>query len=203
MSSNLSEVISIFIATVFGFTILRPVHVLWINLITDSLPALALGMEPSEDDIMNRKPRNTKDGIFSDGLGFAVLYQGLFVSILTVLSYFVGGYFEHGAWSFAQSNMGITMAFITMSMAEIFHSYNMRAKHTIFNIKSHNIYLFGAMALSFVLTTLVVFVPFMRSIFSLEAITFVEYLIAMGLALAIIPLVEIVKLITGLLVKKK
>ncbi len=203
LSSNLSEVISIFIATVFGFTILRPVHVLWINLITDSLPALALGMEPSEDDIMNRKPRNTKDGIFSDGLGFAVLYQGLFVSILTVLSYFVGGYFEHGAWSFAQSNMGITMAFITMSMAEIFHSYNMRAKHTIFNIKSHNIYLFGAMALSFVLTTLVVFVPFMRSIFSLEAITFVEYLIAMGLALAIIPLVEIVKLITGLLVKKK
>lgn len=95
LSSNLSEVISIFFATMLGFTILKPVHILFINLITDSLPALALGMEKAEADIMKRKPRDPKEGIFSGGVGFSVFYQGVMVSILTLAAYFIGENFQH------------------------------------------------------------------------------------------------------------
>ena len=98
LSSNLSEVISIFVATLLGFTILKPAHILFINLITDSLPALALGMEKGESDIMSRKPRDPNEGIFSGSVGFNVFYQGLMVSILTLAAYFIGGGLktEHG-----------------------------------------------------------------------------------------------------------
>ncbi|NTV78260.1 MAG: cation-translocating P-type ATPase, partial [Clostridiales bacterium] len=128
LASNMSEVLSIFFATLLGFTILQPVHLLWINLITDSFPALALGMEDKDADIMSRKPRSSKDGIFSGGLGIDVLYQGILVTILTLLAYFVGHYMESGIWEITQSDDGVTMAFLTLSFAELFHSFNMRSQ---------------------------------------------------------------------------
>lgn len=196
LASNLSEVISIFMATILGFTILQPAHILWINLITDCFPALALGMEKGEDDIMTRKPRNSKDGIFADGLGIGVIYQGIAVSILTLAAYFVGHYMESGVWEITNSPDGVTMAFLTMSMCEIFHSYNMRSQHgSLFKLKSHNLYLFGAMILSLILTTTVIYVPVLNRIFEFEHISLVEYFVALGLAFCIIPIVEIVKLI--------
>ncbi len=194
LSSNLSEVISIFVATLLGFQILKPVHILWINLITDSIPALALGVEKAEGDLMLRKPRDPKAGVFSDGMGFNIAYQGIMVSILTVASYFIGHYLESGVWEIAQSPDGITMAFLTMSMAEIFHSLNMRSQHnSIFTMKSSNIYLFFAMILALVLTTVVIEVPFIANLFDFEVISLKEYAVAMGLAVSVIPIVELVK----------
>jgi ATPase, P-type (transporting), HAD superfamily, subfamily IC len=196
LASNLSEVLSIFFATLLGFVILKPVHLLWINLITDSFPALSLGMEKSESDLMKRQPRKTKDGIFSGGLGIDVAYQGVLVTILTLSAYFIGHFLESGKWEITASPDGMTMAFLTMSMAEIFHSFNMRsARGSIFRMKTQNAFLWGAAIISFVLTTVVIYVPFLSNAFGFESINFTEYLLAMGLAFSIIPLVELVKLI--------
>ena len=90
LASNLSEVLAIFIATLLGFTILQPVHLLWINLITDCFPALALGVEKSESDIMKRPPRNPKDGVFAGGVGFNIAFQGIVVTLITLAAYFIG-----------------------------------------------------------------------------------------------------------------
>ena len=194
LGSNMSEVLGIFVATIMGFTLLKPVHLLWINLITDSLPALALGMEKAEGDVMARPPRESSSGIFSDGLGIDVLYQGIMVAVLTLGAYFIGHYMESGVWEIANSPDGMTMAFLTMSMAEIFHGFNMRSRRqSVFKLKNYNMYLIGSMILSLVLTTTVIYVPFLSNAFGFEHISIMEYVVAMALALSVIPIVEIVK----------
>ena len=194
LASNMSEVISIFVATLMGFTILHPVHLLWINLVTDCFPALALGMEQPEADIMRRKPRKTTDGVFAGGLGVDMAYQGLVVSILVLIAYFVGHYIESGVWEIAESHDGISMAFLTMSMAEIFHSFNMRSQRgSIFKMTTRNKALWLAGVASFLATTLVVEVPFLAAAFEFTPISMKEYAIAIGLAFLVIPIVEIVK----------
>ena len=194
LGSNLSEVLSVFTATMLGFTILEPVHLLWINLVTDTFPALALGMEKADKGSMKRPPRDAKDGIFAGGLGTDVAYQGVVVTILTLLAYFVGHYLESGVWEIANSHHGVTMAFLTMSMAEIVHSFNMRSQRgSIFRIGSANKTLNLAAIASLVLTTLVIYVPFLANAFQFEHISIVAYLIAIGLALCMIPIVETVK----------
>ncbi len=211
LSSNMSEVITIFTASMIGFTILEAPHLLWINLITDCFPALALGVEPGEKDIMTQPPRSSKEGVFSNGLGFDMVYQGLMVSILTLAAYFIGVNFQYGSdWYHyvvelgEHSSHGMTMAFLTMSMAEIFHSLNMRSQRgSIFTLKGKNMFLFGAMALAFVLTTLVIEVPFLASVFGFNAIGIDEYLIGIGLAILVIPVVEIIKLIQRSVSKAK
>ena len=204
LASNMSEVISIFVATLFGFTILKPVHLLWINLVTDTFPALALGMEKSEPDVMKRKPRDSKSGIFSGGLGIDLLYQGLLVSALTLISYFLGHFLETGEWSITNSEYGITMAFLTMSMAEIFHSLNMRSQRkSIFSLKTVNKTLLFALIGSLLATTLVCEVPFLANAFGFAHVSFVHYAIAIGLGACVIPVVEIVKLIQRKRAKQK
>ena len=139
LGSNMSEVISIFVATILGFTILKPVHLLWINLVTDCFPALALGMEKAEGDIMRRRPRPAKDGIFAGGMGFDIAYQGVLISVLVLAAYFVGHYIETGVWTITDSADGTTMAFLTMSMAEVCHSFNMRSlRGCIFTMGTKN-----------------------------------------------------------------
>lgn len=194
LASNLAEVLSIFCATLMGFTILNPVHLLWINLITDCFPALALGMEDGEADIMKRPPRNADDGIFADGLGFDVAFQGIVITVLTLASYFIGHYLEAGRWEIVNSPDGMSMAFLTLSMVEIFHSFNMRSrKGSIFHMKHQNKYLWGAMALSFVLTSAVIYIPVLSSAFGFERISALEYDVAIGLGMLVIPAVEISK----------
>ena len=194
LGSNLSEVLSIFVSTIMGFTILRPVHLLWINLITDCFPALALGVEKAEDGIMEKMPRKSSDSVFSQGVGVSVAYQGAAITVITLASYFIGHFMENGVWEIANSPDGMTMAFLTMSMAEIFHSYNMRSlDKSIFTLKTHNMFLFGAMITSLVLTTAVIYVPFLSSAFGFESISAAEYFTALFLAFLIIPIVEIVK----------
>ncbi len=196
LGSNMSEVLSIFTATLLGFTILKPVHLLWINLITDTFPALALGTEKAEPNIMKRKPRDAKAGVFSGGMGFDIAYQGIIVTILVLTSYFIGHYIETGVWSITNSTDGMTMAFLTMSMAEIFHSFNMRSqRQSIFKLGKQNKLLLLASLGSLVATTLVCEVPFLAEAFGFATVEPLEYLIAAGLGLLIIPIVEIVKLI--------
>ncbi|MBR6518138.1 MAG: cation-translocating P-type ATPase [Oscillospiraceae bacterium] len=194
LASNMSEVVGIFTATLMGFVLLKPVHILWINLITDTLPALALGMEEAEGDVMARPPRDTKSGIFAGGLGVDVIYQGIMVAVLTLVAYFTGHYIESGVWEIANSADGMTMAFLTMSMAEVFHSYNMRSRrNSVFRMKKQNKYLLGSMIAAVVLTTAVLYVPFLSNAFGFEHISLTEYAISMLLAVSVIPIVEIVK----------
>lgn len=194
LGSNLSEVLSIFAATLLGFTILKPVHLLWINLLTDTFPALALGMEPAESGVMERPPRSTKEGIFSGGVGGDVAYQGAVVTLLTLAAYFIGHFMESGVWEIMNSPDGTTMAFLTMSMAEIFHSFNMRShRGSIFGLRRQNNGLWIAALASLLLTTAVIYVPFLANAFAFAHIRFVEYAVALVLAVLVIPIVELVK----------
>ena len=196
LGSNMSEVIGIFVATLMGFIILEPVHLLWINLVTDCFPALALGMEKAEPDIMQRKPRKAKAGIFSGGMGIDIAYQGLMVSVLVLASYFIGHFMESGVWEITNSPDGTTMAFLTMSMAEIFHSFNMRSQRaSIFSLKGQNLFLLGASVAALVATTLVCEVPAIANAFGFTTVNFAEYVIALGIGVLVIPIVETVKFV--------
>lgn len=196
LGSNMSEVISIFVATLMGFTILKPVHLLWINLVTDCFPALALGMEKAEPDIMQRKPRDAKAGVFAGGMGFDVAYQGLMVAVLVLVSFFLGHYMETGSFAITDSTHGTTMAFLTMSMAEIFHSFNMRSQRgSIFKLNGQNLILLLAAAGTLVATTLVCEVPVLAAAFQFTSVSLDEYLVAIGLGILVIPIVELVKLL--------
>lgn len=196
LASNMSEVLSIFAATMLGFVILQPVHLLWINLITDAFPALALGMERSESDIMDRKPRKTSDGVFAGGLGVDMMYQGVVLTVLTLAAYFIGHYIEAGVWEITTSPDGTTMAFLTLSMAEIFHSFNMRSQRgSLFSLKYMNTALIWSSIASLAATTLVIYVPFLAAAFEFEHISFMEYAIAIGLAFLVIPIVETIKFV--------
>ncbi|MBQ3048388.1 MAG: cation-translocating P-type ATPase [Oscillospiraceae bacterium] len=204
LASNLSEVLSIFFATLLGFTIFQPVHLLWINLITDCFPALALGMEKPESDIMNRKPRDSKEGIFAGGLGFAVGYQGVLVTLITLASYVIGRFWladlHHAdaiaAGTYSAEMLGTSMAFLTLSLCEICHAFNMRSLHgSIFTMKYQNKWLWGAGILSLILTTAVIEIDFLAKAFDLAHLDLMEYGIAFGLAILIIPIVEVIKLI--------
>jgi len=194
LSANLAEVLAVFSATLMGFTILKPVHILWINLITDTLPAIALGMEEAEKDVMHRPPRNRKESIFAGGLGFDIAFQGLIIAALTVFSYFVGHRMESGTWAIAESPAGMTMAFLTLSMIEIFHSFNMRSRTlSLFSLRKQNLWLWGTLAFSLLVTAAVIFIPALSTAFSFQPITLTEYLIALALALSVIPIVEVEK----------
>ncbi len=196
LASNMSEVLGVFLSTLMGFTLLNPVHLLFINLVTDCFPALALGMEEAESDTMNRPPRNSKEGIFAGGLGVDIAYQGVLVAVITIASYIIGHCFEAGYFEFPRgiSNDGMTMAFLTMSMCEIFHAFNMRSQRkSIFSLKTHNKILWGAMIGSLILTTAVLEIPFLANAFGFTPISWTEYGIAILLAALVVPAVEIVK----------
>lgn len=196
LASNISEVLAILTATLLSFTILEPAHILWINLITDSLPALALGLEIGEKDAMRRKPRRSNEGVFSGGLGTDTLYQGVLITILILTAYFLGHYMETGVFEVTESKHGITMAFLTMSMCEIFHSFNMRSRvNSIFTIKNQNKWLWLSAGVALLLTTVVISVEPIANLFEFTEISIREYSAAMVLAFMIIPLVEIAKFI--------
>lgn len=219
LGSNLSEVLSIFFATLLGFTILEAPHLLWINLVTDCFPALALGIEKPESNIMKRKPRSASAGVFAGGLGIDCLYQGALVTILTMGAYFIGVNWgvPFSEWVFTnialdgpmhtQALTGTTMAFLTMSMCEIFHSINMRSQRgSVIKMLikgSHNWALFGSMVASLALTTVVIEVPFLANAFDFINLDLAHYGTAIALAFCIIPIVEIVKAFQRLASKNK
>ena len=218
LASNLSEVLTIFCATMIGiiigedFTVFLPVHLLWINLITDCFPALSLGLEKPEADVMQKAPRDPKEGVFAGGMGIAVAYQGVYMTVITLVSYCIGRYvladMHHAAaiaaGEYSAQMLGYSMAFLTLSMGEIFHSFNMRSLHgSVFAIKSQNKWLWGAGALSLILTTAVIEIPFLAKAFSLAELNLPEYGIALALAISVIPVVELCKLFYRLAQKKR
>ena len=196
LSANLAEVLAVFAATLMGFTIFKPVHILWINLITDTFPAIALGMEAAEPDTMRRPPRRPEEGVFAGGMAFDMALQGLVIALLTIFSYFLAHRLTAGSWAITQSPEGMTMAFLTLSMTECFHAFNMRSRRgSLLAEKTQNHWLWLTLAFSIVMTAAVVFVPFLRDAFSFAAISLREYLAAMGIALCIVPVVELEKLV--------
>jgi len=206
LASNMSEVLGVFCSTLMGFTLLNPVHLLFINLVTDCFPALALGMEEAEPDTMNRPPRDSKEGIFAGGLFTDIAYQGILVTVITIASYIIGHCFEVGYFEMPKgvSPDGMTMAFLTMSMCEIFHSFNLRSQRkSVFSLKGQNKILWAAMLGSLLLTTLVLEVPFLANAFGFEIISWTEYAVAIALAFLVIPIVEIVKFFQRKAVAKK
>ena len=203
LATNVSEVLSILIATMMSFTILKPAHLLWINLITDSLPALALGLEDAEGDSMKQKPRSAREGVFAGGMDRDIIYQGAVTTLLVLTAYFIGEYMETGQWHIVASNDGITMAFLTMSMCEIFHSFNMRSRRrSIFSLSKQNWWLWGSGLAALILTSVVIEVPWLAALFEFETISLKEYGVAMGLAFLIIPIVETVKLFQRMIAAK-
>ena len=204
LSTNMAEVITIFLGTLAGIQILTPAHLLWVNMITDSAPGLSLGMEKAEDDIMSRKPRPSKDSIFSNGAGFDMVLQGILMAALVVLSYFIGVYLENGKFMTIQSLEGMSMAFLTMNFIEMFHAVCMRSQRkSIFTLKSTNWWLIGALIITIIITLIVIYIPFFVTLFNFTTIDLKEFIIAFGLAFAIIPIIEIIKLIERKIIKNK
>ena len=203
LSANLAEVFSVFAATLMGFTLFQPIQLLWVNLVTDCFPALSLGMEEAEGDVMKRKPRNATDGVFAGNMGLDTVVQGLIITVLVLASFFCGVYFDLGvidlsklATSMADEE-GVMMAFITLNMVEIFHCFNMRSRRaSIFHMKKQNKWLWGAAFLALVLTLVVVEVDALSMIFfGVEHLEPKGMITALALGFLIIPLVEIYKAI--------
>ncbi len=189
LASNLGEIFTLLIATFFNVKILLPIHILWMNLATDTLPALALGLEKEEIDLMKQKPRSKETKILNKDTTFQIAYQGIIQGLITLLSYFIGKrYFS--------SEVGQTMAFITIIFVQLFHSLNMRSlDKSIFKI-GHNIYLYLAIIFTIILQFIIILNPFLANLFKVVELNLVQWIIASSLALLIIPLVEITKFIS-------
>ena len=195
LSSNIGEVLTIFIASLlslFGMSLgvpLAPIHLLWINLITDSLPAFGLGMERPNENIMKDKPRPASEGFFANKLLVHIVVEGFAIGALTLISYIIGNKVNH--------TVGQTMAFLTLSSCQLFHAFNVKTedsvfKKGIFNNKSLNL----AFVIGFILQLLVIYIPGLNSvIFDLEALSFEYLFISIGLAFSIVVFMEIAKLL--------
>jgi plasma-membrane calcium-translocating P-type ATPase len=190
LSSNMGEVIAILAATIMGFTLLSPIHILWVNLVTDTFPALALGVEPPEKDIMERPPRDQKTPFFDRKQWFSIFLVGLAAAILTLTAYHVG--------RVVSPETGVTMAFITLSLAQLFAALGFQSeRHSIFsiNFKKHP-YLILAFLGSAALQLIVMLTPFLRDIFGLTVLTLSEWFIILGLCFVMLLFIEGQKLIT-------
>lgn len=197
LSSNLAEVVAIFSATILGlitkqdWNILAAVQILWINLVTDAFPALALGVEKAESDVMSKKPRRAKASFFDDGMGINVVFQGLVIGGLTLLAYYIGEFVYH------EHTLGMTMAFATLSFTELFHSFNVRSMDKslltigVFSNKTLSWAILGSAALQLIVLT----IPFLAEIFKVEIMGTAQWIWVIGLSFAIIPIVEIQKFI--------
>ena len=199
LGTNIGEVITVFMAMLFWQeSPLLAMHLLWMNLVTDGLPALAMGVEPVESDIMTRKPKPKNEGLFADGLGVRIVLQGIMFAALTLIGYYVGKTYFGGI------SAGQTMAFLVLSASQLFHVLNVRTKKSIFVSPLHkNKYMVGALCISFLLIVLIAFVPPIAKIFKIVMLPAKAYLLALGLSIVPIVVIEIEKLIRLLLRKKK
>ncbi|NMA65458.1 MAG: calcium-translocating P-type ATPase, SERCA-type [Clostridiaceae bacterium] len=192
LACNLGEVLTLFIGTMLGWTVLSPIHILWVNLITDTLPALALGMEKAEPGIMKRKPRPAKSSFYSEGVGIDIIYQGIIEGLITLAACYIGSFIGPNA----SAGAGITMAFATLGMIQVFHTFNVRSnKESIFTIGIFsNPYVTGAFLIAVVLQLSVIVLPFLNPIFNVIQLSLMQWIYVFALSFIIIPIVEIVKL---------
>ena len=205
LSANIAEVICLFISSIVlagivgdpGFVFLTPVMILWVNLVTDSFPALSLGIERAENDVMSQPPRRTNSSLFAGNMGKDIILQG-FMQAALVMTSFCLGYFVIGDPDPATAHkQASTMAFISLCLIQLFHSFNLRSqRNSVLNKKFFsNKYLDLSALLGVVLTVAVVLIPGVDTVFKTTALSGWEWLIAVGVAVAIIPLVELQKLI--------
>ena len=194
LSTNIAEVLYVLISSLLGITIISTAQLLWINMVTDSIPGFALGMEKAEGNLMNRRPREVNESVFSNGAGVDMIIQGIIMAIIVVFSFFLGQYIELGYCGIFESMKGITMAFLTANFVEMFHAVCMKSqRESIFKMDSHNLWLFGAVILTTLLTLAVIYVPFLANTFGFNRISSKEFIISFGLAFLIIPIIEIIK----------
>ena len=197
LSSNLAEVIAVFAASMAGFTILGATQLLWINMIGDTFPALAMGVEKAEKDVMARPPRPAKQGLFAGGLGADLIVQGVFIAALTLLAYFVGNLMAgEPIVSDAPMSAGMTAAFFTFCAIKLFHAYNVRsARRSAFDFSEPNKMLLIATAASLALTTAIIYIPGVNTAFGLTPLSAGSYFVCLAIGFAIVPIVELTKLI--------
>lgn len=190
LSCNLGEVLILFIATMMNWIILLPIHILWINLVTDTFPALALGVDTPEKDLMRRKPREAKDSFFSEKVGISIVYQGIVEAIIVL-----------GVYAYSLSTyttiVATTVAFATLGLVQLVHALNVKSVlNTLFTGDSgKNLYLIGAILVSMFLQISVITTPFLNKIFKVVPLDFEQWMIVVGASLSIIPIVEICKFI--------
>lgn len=196
LSCNLGEIVTVFVAMLlWKESPLLPIQLLWINLVTDSLPALSLGMEPVEHDVMTRKPRSKNESIFAHGVGLMAGLQGIMIGILTLIAYFIG---TRTGIENAGIPLGETMAFAVLAISQLVHAFNIRSSHSLFKIGFHsNKYMVGAFFASLALMLIVLFVPFFQEIFEVITMNATEWGIVVGLSLVPLVVMEIVKLFTA------
>ncbi len=201
LGTNIGEVFTVLLSMVFfRVSPLLSMQLLWINLVTDSLPAIALGREAVDDEVMLAKPRPKDESIFAHQLGGQVLLQGIMFAALTLTAFAIGYMVSPQGEAL---DVARTMAFLTLAQSQIFHAFNMRSRHSIFKIGVFsNKYLNGAAALSLGLTLLVAFVPPLATAFSLTPLPLVLYLLVFALSILPVPVLEISKA-TGFLRHEK
>lgn len=192
ISTNIGEIVTIFFGLVLGIkSPLLAIQLLWINLVTDSLPAIALGLEKEEENIMSRLPRNPKKNLFADGLWWKIIIEGAMLGIFTLLAFSIGNHLY-------SVEVGRTMAFLTLGILELVHSFNIKSEESIFKIGVlENKYLVGALVLGVILQVIVVIVSPLAQVFSLVPLTGMQWLYTILIAVAPIPIVEIQKAVNG------
>lgn len=192
ISTNIGEIVTIFFGLVLGIkSPLLAIQLLWINLVTDSLPAIALGLEKEEENIMSRLPRNPKKNLFADGLWWKIMIEGAMLGMFTLLAFSIGN-------RLYSVEVGRTMAFLTLGILELVHSFNIKSEESIFKIGIfENKYLIGALVLGVILQVIVVVVSPLAHVFSLVPLTEIQWLYTILIAVAPIPIVEIQKAVNG------
>ncbi|MBC8584029.1 calcium-translocating P-type ATPase, PMCA-type [Youxingia wuxianensis] len=199
LSCNLGEIVTVFLSMLlWKESPLMPIQLLWVNLVTDSLPALALGMEPVEKDVMKRVPRRKDESIFAHGVGLMAILQGLMIGFLTLGAYFIGSRLFPMEGGTVNIPLGESMAFATLAISQLVHAFNIRSKFSMFKAGFlTNKYMVGAFFASLALMLIVLLVPFMQGIFEVIAMSMGQWLIILGLSLAPFIIMEVVKLFTG------
>ena len=188
IATNIGEIVTIFVGLLLGVkSPLLAIQLLWVNLVTDSLPAIALGLEPPEKDIMNRPPRDAKKSIFADGLMGKIVSEGFMIGMFTILAFFIGN-------KYYGIEVARTMAFISLGMLELIHSFNVKSEESIFKVGIlENKYLIGAFLLGTVLQLGIVFIPTLAELFKLTELNSIQWLITLGISVAPIVIIEIQK----------
>ena len=188
IATNIGEIVTIFLGLVLGLkSPLLAIQLLWINLVTDSLPAIALGLEKPEADIMDKKPRDSRKGIFADGLWQRIITEGTMLGILTLVAFSVGNYLY-------DIEVGRTMAFVSLGLLELVHSFNIKSEESIFKVGLfENKYLLGAFILGALLQIVVVVIPSVAEVFKLVPLTQVQWMYTFGISILPLVIMEIQK----------
>ena len=198
IATNIGEIVTIFMGLVLGLqSPLLAIQLLWINLVTDSLPAIAIGLEPPEKDIMERKPTDSKKGIFADGLWSKIILEGIMIGMLTLITFSIGNKY-YGV------EVGRTMAFISMGLLELVHSFNIKSEKSIFKVGIlENKFLIGSFVLGFFVQTIVVCIPALANIFNVTNLTKTQWLITLGISILPIPIIELQKKVNKMNIKRE